>query len=74
MTTIDPCYMFYLLYVLHQNAIDSRYRYAISCLPAFPVTDWLDIKGFTWEKYLAQTKSQSVPARAFKTVSEPLWQ
>ena len=33
------------------------------------VADWPDIEGFTWEEYLATTKSQAVPARAFKNVS-----
>nr|KAG5705841.1 hypothetical protein BaRGS_030731 [Batillaria attramentaria] len=31
-----------------------------------PPCDWKDVEGFTWEDYLAQTKSQAVPARAFK--------
>ena len=30
--------------------------------------DWKDIESFTWDEYLAQTKSQAVPARAFKLV------
>ncbi|XP_076440126.1 lethal(3)malignant brain tumor-like protein 3 isoform X2 [Babylonia areolata] len=31
-----------------------------------PPCDWPDIESFTWEDYLMQTKSQAVPARAFK--------
>ncbi|KAL4236917.1 SAM domain binding [Mactra antiquata] len=31
-----------------------------------PPQDWKDVSGFTWEKYLIKTKSQAVPARAFK--------
>ena len=33
------------------------------------VTDWPDIDNFTWEDYLRESKSQPVPARAFKNVS-----
>ena len=35
----------------------------------FSLTDWLDIKGFTWNKYLIHTKASVVPSRAFKAVS-----
>jgi len=35
------------------------------------VTDWKDIDGFTWEDYLAKTKTQAVAARAFKMVRTP---
>ncbi|XP_052776327.1 uncharacterized protein LOC128214104 isoform X2 [Mya arenaria] len=31
-----------------------------------PPQDWPDISDFTWPKFLAKTKSQAVPARAFK--------
>jgi hypothetical protein len=31
--------------------------------------DCPDIAGFTWDEYLSKTKSQPVPARAFKPVS-----
>lgn len=31
-----------------------------------PPADWKDVSAFTWEKYLTKTKSQAVPARAFK--------
>ncbi|KAL8570654.1 hypothetical protein ACOMHN_039089 [Nucella lapillus] len=31
-----------------------------------PPCDWHDVDSFTWEDYLTQTKSQAVPARAFK--------
>jgi hypothetical protein len=32
-------------------------------------SDCPDIAGFTWDEYLLKTKSQAVPARAFKPVS-----
>lgn len=31
-----------------------------------PPCDWKDVATFTWEDYLTQTKTQAVPARAFK--------
>ncbi|KAK2173394.1 hypothetical protein NP493_879g01071 [Ridgeia piscesae] len=34
--------------------------------PLSPPNDWKDIDGFTWEDYLAKTKTQAVAARAFK--------
>ncbi|XP_074643015.1 lethal(3)malignant brain tumor-like protein 4 isoform X2 [Tubulanus polymorphus] len=32
-----------------------------------PPNDWKDIQTFTWEEYLTKTRSQPVPARAFKS-------
>jgi hypothetical protein len=35
--------------------------------PLSPPNDWKDIASFTWDEYLATTKSQAVPSRAFKS-------
>jgi hypothetical protein len=51
----------------------SIWRLASNCslCLVLAVSDWPEeeIENFTWDDYLAQTKAQAVPARAFKPVS-----